>query len=311
MTIIQHGSITYFFVLDGPKFEIPGLLLSQSLRTQLGDAPTIIAYCSETKLADIHPVTRRALELLKVELRMFQPDQIAWAAPYPHGNKLLASVQNRDTDLSVFLDTDVVCIGPLDFSMVTADTTLFAAPEGVPTWGKNQDDWTPVYDLFGLSVPDWRVKLTKGRQRVVLPYFNAGVVGFVEGGTASGQRFPEVWLQTALEIDAVSKIPNKRPWLDQIALPVAATRMGGHVEVLPKAYNFSPYRTRDDVDLSPVRLLHYHTPEYYRKFEQSRVVTEHLLARMPMKLRRRVHRRLGPFARNIVFSQDLLPPKTT
>ena len=28
--------------------------------------------------------------------------------------------------------------------------------------------------MFGLEIPDWRVRLIKGGRRVVLPYFNAG-----------------------------------------------------------------------------------------------------------------------------------------
>jgi len=118
--------------------------------------------------------------------------------------------------------------------------------------------------MFGLEIPDWRVRLIKGRRRVVLPYFNAGVVGFVEKGNPAGMRFPDVWFDTATKIDANPLIGGKRPWLDQISLPVAAARMGGRVEVLSDLDNFSPYRLNSQAKLNDVRLFHYRMPAFYR-----------------------------------------------
>ncbi len=134
------------------------------------------------------------MEILNVDIRGFDDQLVKWSPKYPHGNKILASRERRETELSVFLDTDVICLGSPDFSVITQNTPLFATPEGVPTWGRDEQDWVPVYEMFGLEIPDWRVRLIKGRRRVVLPYFNAGVVGFVEKGNPAGMRFPDVWL---------------------------------------------------------------------------------------------------------------------
>lgn len=303
---LAHNSITYFFVMDGAKFETPGLLLAESLRGVLGDGPDIVAYTPHSKIASIRPVTRRMMDLLRVDIRGFDDQQANWSPSYPHGNKILAAAERRDTDLSVFLDTDVVCLGAPDFSVVTPTTPLFATPEGVPTWGRDDADWTPVYDMFGLEMPDWRVKLVKGRRRVVLPYFNAGVVGFVERGNPSGQRLPDLWLETAIAIDANPVINNKRPWLDQIALPVAAARMGGRVEVLSDLHNYSPYRLKDGAELSNVKLFHYRMPAHYRKYAACRQITEQLLARAPARMRSKVRRRLGMFVRDIQLPEELI-----
>lgn len=299
-------SITYFFVMDGPRFETPGLLLSESLRSTLHRSAKIIAYVPQAVLGQIHPVIRRMMDLQEVEVRSFDTNQAKWSSPYPHGNKILAALEPRDTDLSVFLDTDVVCLTPPDFSDITPNTALFATPEGVATWGREDSDWEAVYDMFDLPVPDWRVRLTKGYGRTILPYFNAGVVGFVESGLPGTGRLPEMWHDTALAIDAAPHIANKRPWLDQISLPVAAARLGGEIKVLPGLYNFSAYRLPENPDISQVKFFHYHMPAHYRKHALSRRVSEYLLARAPERLRWRVRRRLGVFARGIKLPEELL-----
>jgi hypothetical protein len=41
------------------------------------------------------------------------PDLPDWRAPFPHGNKMVAATDLRDTSRAVFLDTDMVCLRPL------------------------------------------------------------------------------------------------------------------------------------------------------------------------------------------------------
>ncbi len=292
--------------MDGANFETPSLLLAESIRSALGGYPDIVAYTPNSKLGAINDVTRKMMEILNVDIRGFDDQLVKWSPKYPHGNKILASRERRETELSVFLDTDVICLGSPDFSVITQNTPLFATPEGVPTWGRDEQDWVPVYEMFGLEIPDWRVRLIKGRRRVVLPYFNAGVVGFVEKGNPAGMRFPDVWFDTATKIDANPLIGGKRPWLDQISLPVAAARMGGRVEVLSDLDNFSPYRLNSQAKLNDVRLFHYRMPSFYRKYDECKRNTERLLARAPVNLRSRVRRRLGVFLRGIQLPEELL-----
>lgn len=303
--MFSSASVSYFFVMDGRRFEAPAILLAESLRNSLGQGPDVIAYVPNKIIDDILRVTIRMMELLNVDIRGFDSDQVDWNPAYPHGNKILASCERRSTDLSVFLDTDVVCIGDLTFDTVNSNTPLFAVPEGVPTWGRNEEDWRPVYDQFGLDVPQDRVKLVKGRGRIVLPYFNAGVVGFVERGNAEGNRLPDLWLDTAKRIDANPEIEGKRPWLDQIALPVAAARMGGKIEVMENIYNFSPYRLKGEEELSHVKLLHYRMGAHYRKYEVCRLGTQRVLEKCPSRLRSRLREKLGLFLRGLALPDHL------
>jgi len=292
-------SISFFFVMDGVRFEASAILLAESLRNTLGNGPQIIAYVPENKIATIQRVTRRMLEVLNVDICGFNSEQLEWTPSYPHGNKILASCARRSSDLSVFLDTDIVCLGDLEFDGVTSNTSVFAVPEGVPTWGRKDESWSPVYEMFDLDMPKERVKLVKGRRRIVLPYFNAGVVGFWEHENKDGQRFPNLWLETAKAIDANPKIEEKRPWLDQIALPVAAARLGGKIEVLENTYNFSPYRMKGGEDISHVQFMHYRMGAHFRKYTACRKVTERALEKCPDRLRSRLRQKLELFLRGV------------
>jgi len=158
----SQSYINNLFLCDGrANFETPSLLLAESIRSALGGYPDIVAYTPNSKLGAINDVTRKMMEILNVGIRGFDDQLVKWSPKYPHGNKILASRERRETELSVFLDTDVVCLGPPDFSVITQNTPLFATPEGVPTWGRDEQDWVPVYEMFGLEIPDWRVRLIK------------------------------------------------------------------------------------------------------------------------------------------------------
>ncbi|MCT8161174.1 hypothetical protein [Pseudoruegeria sp. SHC-113] len=286
----------YFFVMDGLRFESQAILLATSLRRQMGPKTPIIAYVSEPKLAEITRVTRHVLRNRNVEIRALSVEGAGWATPYPHGNKILAACARREGwDVSVFLDTDTVCLAPMDFSDCAEAPCLAAVPEGVPTWGRNIEDWEAAYASLGLAVPEARVRLTRGRNRRMPPYFNAGLVAFKEEATEGGARFPEVWLETARHLDHDTAIAEKRPWLDQISLPIAMARMGARMIVKPESYNYSLYRRDADQSAAQIHLAHYHMPAVFRQWQPCREIIQHAYTACPPKLRRNLGYRLGSF----------------
>lgn len=291
--------VSYFFVMDGRRFQSAAVLLATSLRMQMGDEIEVIAYVPEGKRKELARAPLIMLDLLKVDIRDMKTDHIDWAQPYPHGNKIIASCQPRDSDLSVFLDTDTICAKPMDFSDIPDRPTLFAVPEGVPTWGRDDEDWRPAYGMFGLDLPQHRVNLVRGRMIDMLPYFNGGFVGFHEKADAAGNRLPDLWLDTAQRLDHGSQIENKRPWLDQISLPIAAARMGAGLHVLPESYNYSLFRRSEEDKANTPHLAHYHMPAHYREWECCRVVTDRALELCPEKKRDHLRRHLGVFLRGL------------
>lgn len=280
--------------MDGPNFEPGAILLSASLRWHMGETIPIEACVPNERLAKVTDLAHKVLEANRVAIRGFDA-KADWKEPYPHGNKIVAACLPRPTPASVFFDTDTICTTQLDLTRLGDPHTVMAVPEGVATWGRRERDWAPLYAEFGLDIPSERIRLTRGRRRKVLPYFNAGLVGFSQAKGHDDQTFPEVWLDTALRLDRMA-IENRRPWLDQIALPLAAARMGAKLDVRGASYNFSLHR-RDPVDDLRVHLMHYHLPRQYRKWAQCRAVTDYAIDRCPPPQRQALTSRLRPFIR--------------
>ena len=180
-----------------------------------------------------------------------------WAKPYPHGNKILAATDTRGAGHAMFLDTDMICTGPVDLTGLLHDRAIAVTPEGKPSWGKDLVRWSRVYDQFDLPLPQDRVTLSRGKRRSFLPYFNAGMILFPEGPLDQGQGFGEMWLHTALVIDHIAPVAGKRPWLDQISLPVTLKRHGPDYVLAPEAMNFSVSLRAPLGDEAPC-LMHYH-----------------------------------------------------
>jgi hypothetical protein len=252
--------LSFIFVADGPRFEDPAILLAGSMRVHHGDAVAIYAYCPEEKLDTLSPEFRSAMDLLDVQVTPIPTGPTPFETPYPHGNKILAAMQPRTGKYAVFFDTDMILRAPV--APEISHGLVGAVPEGVPTWGREVEDWAPVYAHFGLPLPTERVRMCRGRRRETLPYFNAGLVSFPELAS-DGRRFGEIWLDTAVGIDHCDAFENKRPWLDQIALPVAIARSGLDWEVLPEKLNYSLFRRKMPL-AHETTVVHYHLPGLFR-----------------------------------------------
>ncbi|WP_102108510.1 hypothetical protein [Oceaniglobus roseus] len=257
----MSAAVSVFFITEGAHLTAQGLLLASSLQAHNPGRYRLIAYCPDRPGAPPMPeAAREAFSRLGCDLRALQIDDAAWKKPYPHGNKLFACAAPRETEGHVFLDTDMVCVAPLDLETRLHPGALSVVPEGTPSWGKKNDRWDRVYAHFDLPMPADRVRLTRKKRIEFLPYFNAGFVGFHSDFKAE-KSFPQLWIDTAREIDWNVKVALKRPWLDQIALPVTLKRFGLAYEVLPDAYNFSISDRAFEPDANPL-ILHYHSFRY-------------------------------------------------
>ena len=252
-----------FFVADGDRLEMQSWLLAASLaQAHEGQAGVhLYAYAGAEWLPQIGPVTRSVYRAAGVELRPL-PSPPDWAKPYPHGNKIVAATDWRGPGRSVFLDTDMVCLKPLTELSDLPETHVAAAPEGRSTWGP-EDRWERAYAHFELALPQGRVRLLRGDRPEHLPYFNAGLVAMPETPHADGRRFSALWLETALDFDHRCKIANKRPWLDQITLPLTMARFGYEAHVLDESWNYALSFRGSDIQRTPdAHILHYHRFRY-------------------------------------------------
>jgi|TARA_B100002003_G_scaffold115127_1_gene106448 hypothetical protein len=198
---------------------------------------------------DIGISTRQFLTELDVQI---ETGPSPFGDDYPIGNKIAALGIETDAATTLFLDSDILCLAPLDAANMHTEG-LLAKPADFDTFGGTTDQWQLAYAAFDLELPTWQVSSTVGCEPM-LPYFNAGVIA-----VKNGAHFSECWLETARVIDELSGIECKRPWLDQISLPVAAERMGYRSTILSEDYNYPAHNISIKEGKPPV-LCHYHWP---------------------------------------------------
>ena len=258
------------FVVDGEGLEAQSLLLAASLAKHHPDRSQValIAYVSPRSAHSLTDATRALYAQCGVQMQALPSADGVWAKPYPHGNKILACAAPRKSNRSLFIDTDTVCLGALTGLDLADPDTVAAVPEGIPSWGKKPDHWQRAYDFFNLPVPTDRVTLTRGRKLESLPYFNAGFVSFSDlPRLGSAENFAQSWLQTAIDFDHNCGIKRKRPWLDQITLPLTMKRFGFEYRALHESWNFSISDRLKLHRAKKARLIHYHRGVHLKRLD--------------------------------------------
>ena len=176
------------------------------------------------------PEVRAALARLNAEITPFE--SVHFGAAYPNGNKVEALAALPADRPFVFFDTDTLITGPIDtiafdFDRPSASMARENTWPTPPLYGPGYTGiWRALYDRFAipfkptldLSEPDehWQRYL----------YFNAGWFFY---------RCPRVFssemirIMTSVRDDPLPELASQTlyPWLDQIALPLAITRLGG------------------------------------------------------------------------------------
>ena len=230
--------LTVFFIVEPPDYQVMACYLAASLREQFGQTVALIGYCPAAKLDLVHPEVIRVLGLLDCEVRPFATEG-RFDPAYPHGNKILATMEPRDSEFSCFMDSDILCLRPNAVDNIVADGKVSLTPAAWMGWG-NQDLWGTIYDSVGLPLPQDRIRLMKQKKGAgKVPYFSSGLFSFPERHrTAEGKSFPQVWYEVAQTVDANPAIPQKRPYLDQMTLPLAIQKAGLSWNILPDSQHF-------------------------------------------------------------------------
>lgn len=230
--------LTIYFIVEPPSYEVMACYLAASLREQFGETVALVGYCPAGKLAEVSPQVRVLLDRMGCELRSFATEG-RFDPPYPHGNKMLASLEPRDTEFSCFMDSDIFCLRPNRVESLILEGHVSASKAASMVWAP-QSIWEEVYAACKMEIPEERFRLMKQKRGPGrIPYFSSGLVVFPEHHRdAKGLRFPETWMEVAAEIDACDKIPKKRPYLDQLSLPLAIQRAGLKWNILPDEQHF-------------------------------------------------------------------------
>ncbi len=230
--------LTVFFIVEPPEYEQMACFLAASLREQFGDQVALVGYCPDIKLDQVSLDVKELLRRLNCDLRTFAVEG-RFNPLYPHGNKILATLEQRDTEFSAFFDSDVLCLLPNRVENLIKDGHVSLTPAASMIWGKS-DDWTRIYAACDMSVPEDRIRLMRQKgNRGRVPYFSSGLFTFPEQyRTSDGKSFAQVWMDVAQTLDANPTIPGKRPYLDQISLPLAIQKAGLAWNILPDEQHY-------------------------------------------------------------------------
>ncbi len=254
----------FVFICQQGELEIKSMLLAASLKRYLrGDYECVAAIPQPaSRWGTISDNTLKFMQILDVRsvpiINQINDD-------YPQGNKVACLGIETPAEKIVFLDSDILCLREFSFNLKSLHTekggvfeaSFNAKPTDLPTFTRDVSVWQQVYDLFNLPLPNWRVIATASGE-LMLPYFNAGVIAI-----QNGVGFAEVWKTGCQKIDAEPSITNKRPWLEQIALPVAMAQLNLAHQCLDERFNY-PAHLKPLPQSLPV-LCHYHWPPIIRR----------------------------------------------
>lgn len=249
------------FVCQSGELEIKAMLLAASLKRHWqGEGECVVAIPTPAsrwgELSTEVDAFVRCLGFRTVAITNRIDEQ------YGMGNKVACLGIETSAERLLFLDSDILC---LQAFLPRSEQELSHAPFcAKPADGNSnaytEADWQKVYALFGRQLPARRIMTTVSDQ-LIPPYFNAGVVV-----VQNGMNFGNVWETCCQKIDAAPDILNKRPWLDQIALPVAVERLHLPYHCLDERWNFPAHQKPLPKEL-PI-FCHYHWPSVLRRETQ-------------------------------------------
>lgn len=173
---------------------------------------------------------RALLQELGAEVITFESRH--FGASYPNGNKVEALAALRPGRPFVFFDTDTIITGPLDripfdFDHPSASMAREATWPEPPLYGPGYEAiWRCLYDRFAIPFEPTLDPDQPDEHWEKYLYFNAGWFFY---------RCPRVFAETIIPMMLSIRDDTPRelaaqslyPWLDQIALPLAITALGG------------------------------------------------------------------------------------
>ena len=237
----------FVFICQKGELEIKSMLLAASLVENLQCNYELVAAIPqpESHWGKISNSTEKLIAKLGIRAVKIQ-NQVN--SDYPIGNKVSCLGINTDANKIVFLDSDILCLRKFNPENYLKNQ-FNAKPADLQTF----NNWKPVYDLFNMDLPKDRVVTTSSKQEMY-PYFNAGVIAI-----DNNKQFSNEWISCCKRIDKSEDIINKRPWLDQIGLPIAIKKLNWNYGVLDERFNFPAHIKKLPVE-TPF-LCHYHFPK--------------------------------------------------
>ena len=243
----------FLFVCQAGELELQAGLLASSLRRFHSPGLELRACIPESS----QPIQASTLDLLgELQVEVVRVES-PFGDSYPIGNKMACLASAQDGHFCLFLDTDLLCVEPVDLMRVQGGQVC-AKPADKYTLENTGVNWKQIYEIAGVRMPKGGVFSTVEGQ--YMPhYYNSGVLG-----TRRASSLGQTWIEIARKIERCPDVPAKRPWLDQISLPVAIAALGMTVTHLSERENFPLNNLRLPSRKSKrfPSLVHYHRPGF-------------------------------------------------
>lgn len=155
-----------------------------------------------------------------------------FGAPYPHGNKLEALASLPKDRPFVFFDTDTLVTGPIDeiafdFSSPSASMAREDSWPKPQLYGPGYDAiWRALYERYNVPYEPTLDHSQPNEHWERYLYFNAGWF-FYECPQAFAHRMIQIMTDVRDNTPPELAAQSLYPWLDQIALPIVVTDLGG------------------------------------------------------------------------------------
>jgi hypothetical protein len=239
------------FVCQAGPTEAKAVLLAASLRAY---------FPSDIELIAAHPPAAGGLKreveqaLSDLDVRVV-PIRNSLSSDQPIGHESAALALVGGSGLGVFLESDMLAMS----APPAWPSGLGAMPASANHYERAV--WEYAYAEFGLTVPP-TVAPTLVTNDSTAPYYNCGTIA-VPGETASWLAM--TWVETAARLDEDPGVPTKekRTHLSQLALPIAAHRLGLEITPLESKWNFPGWAWTLEGQETPY-LFHYQTWERLR-----------------------------------------------
>jgi len=164
-------------------------------------------------------------EIIPFENRIF-------GSNYPYGNKIIGLTALPKDEPFVFFDTDTIFTGRLnevdfDFNRPSASMRRTNTWPQIDLYGPGYTDtWKSLYDMFGLDFYSSLDMTQPDEYWQRYMYFNAGWFFY-----KCPHAFADLFLHYATEIMREPPVETCTqefdPWLDQVALPLVISKLGG------------------------------------------------------------------------------------
>lgn len=263
----------FIFICQRGALELKALLLAASLRRFLRVDHELVAAVPAPEAVWGRPADATLALLARWGVRCV-PVVNPIGPEYPIGNKLACLDVPTDADKVVFLDSDMLCLREFGH-MPRFERAFNAKPADFATYAADAAAWSQAYASVGISAATTRMAATVSGE-LMPPYFNAGFIA-VRRAAGLGAE----WTRTAQALEADPRVLNKRPWLDQVALPLAVAKLGLAADCLDERFNYPAHLKPLNPEALPW-FCHYHAPAVLRREPLANAVVMELAAAEPL-----------------------------